>query len=780
MSSLVIPEIAGLTDLWAKSPASGSTQGISLALHTAQVMERLRQLRELRPQLAEQVGSPGLWRQLYWAVFLHDWGKSATGFQERVKGRRSEPWGRRHEVLSLAFVPYVAPLGGDDARWIAAAIATHHKDLLDIRSKYPVLESEDLEDFVSEVPAEVLVTLWRWMRDCGVSWAETLGFSEVDPSAMPAQPETLLEFRERAPRDLKRLLLALGKMADDLERRPGIHVPALLLRGHLMNADHAGSADGDRRGLPGFGPVPLSTPQELLQTWGWNKPHPHQQACAEVQGSISLVAPTGSGKTESALLWASAQRPNEEMAPPRLFYILPYQASMNAMLERLTQVCGEGKVGLQHGRARHALYRRYFARDDDPRGAARDAAAERNLLRLNLPPVRVLSPYQLLKAFYRLRGYEAILTDAYGATFICDEIHAYEVKRLALILGMLGSLRRDFGGRFCVMSATFPTLLRNVLDEELGPLTPIAATAKTQQKFQRHRVQLLPGLLAGDPGLERIIQRANAGEGVLVCCNRISRAQQVAAVLRSKGVPAELLHGRFNARDRLRKEAVLRERMGTKATGTDRRVVMVATQVVEVSLDVDFDVLFTELAPLDALLQRFGRVNRGRRGGLRDVFVFSGPMEDRPYDQNLLQGAFDILQAAFHPEPAALDETKVNGWLDQIYASDLAERWEREYRVQRDMFQHAVLNELRAFQSDAALEEQFYQAFDGVEVLPASLADEYRRLADEQPLEAAQLLVPLRWSQLARLKRAGQAHQAAAENLWIVQAPYSFDQGLEL
>src|SRR5207244_7001198 len=84
----------------------------------------------------------------------------------------------------------------------------------------------------------------------------------------------------------------------------------------------------------------------------------------------------------------------------------------------------------------------------------------------------------------------------------------------------------------------------------------------------------------------------------------------------------DLLHSRFAGEDRTRKEIALM----AKVPNDNKRIreagtVLVATQVVEVSLDVDFDVLFTDPAPVEPLIQRFGRVNRGRRGLLRDVFV---------------------------------------------------------------------------------------------------------------------------------------------------------------
>src|SRR5581483_220853 len=113
--------------------------------------------------------------------------------------------------------------------------------------------------------------------------------------------------------------------------------------------------------------------------------------------------------------WAANQREPDGPPAPRLFYVLPYQASMNAMQLRLEGQFGERNVALQHGKARQALYRRYLERDQTPTRAAWSARADHDLVRLLVPPVRVLSPYQILRSFYGLRGFEAALADLHGA-----------------------------------------------------------------------------------------------------------------------------------------------------------------------------------------------------------------------------------------------------------------------------------------------------------------------------------------------------------------------------
>src|SRR5262245_2208385 len=116
---------------WAKSARGGAAQGESLAYHTASVAQRLSQLAVRTPALAEVAGEPRLWHRAFWACWLHDLGKTARAFQTYLRGLTG-PWEHRHEVLSLAFLPWVAPTDGADFPWVASAIVSHHRDAPEI------------------------------------------------------------------------------------------------------------------------------------------------------------------------------------------------------------------------------------------------------------------------------------------------------------------------------------------------------------------------------------------------------------------------------------------------------------------------------------------------------------------------------------------------------------------------------------------------------------------------------------------------------------------------
>ena len=664
------------------------SDGETLFAHTWQVLSRFADQARLRHSIAAQIGSPRLWHRLYWACLLHDFGKAAGGFQRMLLTNGAERWAFRHEVGSLAFLAWLFPDSRDeDYRWIVAAIVSHHKDADRINSEYKA-GGPAIREIAAQLRDAPLEALWRWLDEYAAVWATELGLAPLgigQPALLPA-PQALALVREQGAAQIERALGVYRRTINELTTNPTLRQQAtvtLALRGLIVNADHSASAH--------TGPAPLLTDthySSVVARLGWRPDslYVHQHRSATTAGDAVLVAPTGSGKTEAALFWAFGTGLRQV---PRLFYALPFQASMNAMHERLDALF-PGLVGLQHGRALQALYRVYVEDGDEPRFAAQRAKAQKNRTELNYYPVRVFSPYQMLKACYKLRGYEAILSDYFGAAFIFDEIHAYEPKRLALILTLVAHLRQHYQARCFVMSATFPTLIKGVLRRTLGDYTDINADAPAFAAFRRHRLHLLDGEMLASINLARIVADARAGKAVLACCNTVARTQEVWTVLRGSLGPEAtvlLLHSRLNGRDRLGRERAVRVACGLDSEER-HPVVLVATQVVEVSLNIDLDTIYTDLAPLEALIQRFGRVNRGRKQRdadgnrtLAPVQVFREPIPEqnlRPYDLRLLRGTLRLLEE-HDGEP--IDEGAVGGWLNTIYGeyaedyhSDLAAR----------------------------------------------------------------------------------------------------------
>lgn len=789
-----------LQNLKAKSADEHGYQQ-TLAEHTWLVLARLADQHRLHANGAVVKDNGGIWNRLYWACFFHDFGKAAKGFQERLQKNAPEnKWAQgkhRHEVLSLAFVDWLFPSGHEDRLTVIGAIISHHKDSEEIFGKYGgggkrKQEQDDRIAFLmSQINPPVIEDLYHWLSEYGLRWHEKASFPVHTLQPTFVTPTT------------NSIIAALAEFSDyllpfeDGKKGPLEIMREMLTRGLILTADHAASA-----GVGEFPPMP-----PIRHPIAPEERRSHQEHAQEARaGSAILIAPTGSGKTEAALLWSACQHKHRPTA--RLFYTLPYQASMNAMYERLAEkffgvehneLAQNPHVGIQHSRATLKLYQLFREREEGTltaKATAEEAKRLRNMTKLNAYPVQVFSPYQMLKAAYQLKGYEPLLLDYTDALFIFDEIHAYEPKRLALIIEFIGWLRENFGARFLVMTATLPNLIREKLMEALGEDTEIIeASAEDFEAARRHDVYLLEGNLRAGI-VERVVQDIKAGKRVLVCCNRIADAQEVYENLkkawqdRLSGDDIILLHGRFNGKDRGEKEKKVKERAGV---GEEKRgpVVVVATQVVEVSLDVDFDTLYTDPAPLEALLQRFGRVNR-RRGSYPEVpcqpvYVFRDVYRDErkdpflPYAETMVARAIEVLDEQGDGSP--IDEARVSTMLDAIYQDTIREQWDEEYRAAAKEFQDAILGKMKPYQSaDEAMWHSFYKMFDGTQVLPANCENEFYDRRDEGDyIGAMQYLVNLSWQQYAEFKKYGLIKPAEEKEFADhITVDYDSELGLQL
>ncbi len=813
----VIPDALNPTELEDVLAKSADNGGDTLAEHTWAVLSRLADQYRLRPRLPSVIGDVRLWHRLYWGCFLHDFGKAAREFQDRLRSPKSEnTWSQghhRHEVLSLAFVDHAFPPGNPDRLSVIAVVIAHHRDfaaglgggspdrLISVRygahapAGKPLREQEEqakrVEFLASQLDLPLTMRLWNWLTTFGTAWARALGFSENDVYPISVEPVTL-----SAP-NIRRCLSDFA--AYYYEREDRLVEDAAILRdlhyrGLILTADHAASAGTDP-----FPPFVLTMQQarHALDDQG-RMLNPHQTAVlTSAEGSAILVAPTGSGKTEAALMWAARQM---ELRPvPRLFYTLPYQASMNAMERRLKRdffAKQADHVTVQHSRATLAYYRELMGIDggaEETRRAVAGAREKKNRVRLNYYPVQVFSPYQMLKAAFQLKGYEPLLVDYTDALFIFDEIHAYDAARLALIITTMKWLATHFGARFLVMTATMPPMVKKALDNALAKPAEIIASEATFEASRRHSVQLRDSDLMEH--LDRPYEDWQQGRSALVCCNTVSRAQSAYLRLKQKfeavGLnPLDhllLLHGRFNGKDRNEKEVRLAERVGVRAPHRTPTII-VATQVVEVSLNIDLDVLYTDPAPLEALLQRFGRVNRGRdypaetpeTARLCPVIVFKHPLgkdDSRPYDHRIVARSLEVLERYCADKP--IDEALVTTMLGEIYAGEVEMEWQRTYDHQAETFE-ASLKTLVPYQAaDPTLEQQFYHLFDGVEVLPLALYAQWEGAPDY--LSGSQYLISIGWRQLGRLKQDGKVHPKE-EQQYFYQVAVHYDEefGLDL
>lgn len=748
----------------------------SLTAHLAATADGAAELRARvgRVDLAEAVFGGTFWEAAELAALCHDAGKVAQGFQDMVRGR-TRRWGHRHEVLSLGFLPGLVP-DASLRTWVASAVVTHHRPLtdpgnsIDRRGSIAALYSDQaLDEFRRDfglVDPAVAGGLAAWLAD-------RVGLGHVPPATdVVGQAHRMLDE-------------VLDQWVSRVDRDRGL--TAVLLQGAVTLADHLSSAHGSlHRSQPLGKDFPARLTARLAA--GGKSLRPHQQQAARVDGHLLLRAPTGSGKTEASLLWAARQVSaiaTRSGGTPRVFYTLPYLASINAMAVRLGGEVGDADlVGVAHSRA--ASYHLVNAiGEDDP---AAKAVSRVEATRLFRETVRVTTPYQLLRGALAGPGQSGILIDAANSVFILDELHAYDTRRLGYLLAS-AELWERLGGRIAVLSATLPESLADLIRRTLhAPATTIAADPSGE--VPRHRVTTRDRHLTDPATTDEVTARLRGGQAVLVVANNVADAltmfDSLAPVARDLhgADAAHLVHSRFKRRDRSAAEAAIRSRYATRPGGDPRRPgLVVATQAIEVSLDLDFDVLFTSAAPLEALLQRFGRVNRLGLRDPADVVVHQPSIVTRRgvdyadgiYPREPVDAAWQILR---HADGQAVDETQATGWLDDIYATAWGERWRAEVEKHRHSFVTAFLSFTYPFQSREHVAERFDEMFEGSEAVLVSDVEIYRHALTSEESTAAgraraeEHLIPVpAWA--ARLSTYDKSLKVR-----VVDGDYSPDRGL--
>jgi CRISPR-associated endonuclease/helicase Cas3 len=779
-----------LAAVWAKS-GRGGKPGESLTGHLEAALKAARAIQCRVGPLDWLPGIPPdrFWPLVAWAALLHDTGKVADGFQAQLANPAFPParpgraaWGERHEVLSLAFVDLLtAALPQHERLWVALGVLTHHRPL---RPSGAIGQGRgrDLDRYYRGADPDrfhlafggrqVRLGLHEELLD----WLATRAPEPVRPQPSDAPAA------ERARTMFKAVTNRWQQALPDSEG-----LTAVLLQGAVTMADHLSSAGRQR--LDETMPLPAGYLHRLAAAG--RQPYAHQVAVAGQDGHVVLVAPTGAGKTEGMLAWAStalARLPGQ----PRLFYVLPYLASINAMVRRLADDlgCGVDRIGVVHGKAAQVLLAWSAEDGTDELEAARKARARQQMTRLFNERLRVGTPYQLLRGALLGPKHASVLLDAANSVFVLDELHAYQPKTFGWLLAALRLWER-LGGRVGIASATLADQVLDMVRESLAaPITHVRADPAFAARLVRHRLCLASQDLIDPVSVARVRDTIADGCSVLVVANTVGRAQRLFALLAQDAHhrwpddphSAVLLHARFRQQDRQRLEDTLRARYATH--GSDRRSgLVVSTQVAEVSLDVDFDVAFTDVAPLEALLQRMGRVNRLGQRPPAEVWVLpvepapARPERVGPYLAAPVHEAWQILS---RHNGELVTETATQQWLTDAYAGPWGQQWLADVRHARQEFTAGFLTFTSPFDDRSNLEERFDQLFDGTEAVVAGDLDVYRAQFQRDPLLAAGLLIPLSYELLARLRRDGRCQPDPATDTWVLNLPYTSEGGLDL
>ena len=414
---------------------------------------------------------------------------------------------------------------------------------------------------------------------------------------------------------------------------------------HLTTSRRRAQEAVQRIGWAGWAPPTAIAPFQQLFSSIIEHPRPLQSKTVEVAeslgGSPSLViieAPMGEGKTEAAMYladyWAVKQ------GQKGCYFALPTQATSNQMLGRVAKFLEARYPGLStnlqliHGAALlsedFADMRMRLSSDGD----SVDTSPEVSAAEWFLPKKRgLLAPFgvgtidQALLSVLQTKHFFVRLFGLAQKTVIIDEVHAYDTYMSTLLERLIAWLHA-LGSSVVLLSATLPANKRLDLIRAYGGDTKASITAsyptitwvsntavhsvavQASQQVKLH-VRQVPDDL--NLVVDELRNSLSDGGCVAIVCNTVKRAQETYAAIKRDGwlLPNELmlLHSRYPFEDRERREKNVLTAHG-KEGKRPKRALLVATQIIEQSLDVDFDLMLTDLAPVDLVIQRAGRIHR--------------------------------------------------------------------------------------------------------------------------------------------------------------------------
>lgn len=539
-------------------------------------------------------------------AILHDLGKAHDHFQNKIQNinskslaeAREENYIHRHELSSLAFLPTFPK---EEWNFIIDMVVAHHKSIENDTKERGILDLDQNSRY--------------WINNHLKNWEEwsQYGIEIIKHFGYNCNGITLDEAKK-----------ALQYAVEYCEtKKKGWSA----LRGLLMSADHFASAFSNKtdENLKHLFEIPDL--RYYFDSARKSTLYPLSEISTEdIRNHTLVVAPTGAGKTDFLL----------KRCKGRIFYTLPFQASINAMWERMKNTIPNKDIRLLHAISQIIVG---------------ENIEERILQPLVGSSVKVLTPHQLAAIVFGTSGFESVMLDVKGCDIILDEIHTYSDYSKSMVLEIVKTLLR-LNCRIHIGTATMPSVLYNELITILGgkeKVYEVKLSDEILNSFNRHRIYKII-----DDDIYNILEESfENNEKVLVIYNTIKQAQDAFKIFseRHPDIPMMLIHSRFRRGDRVELESRLKREFngdGSKEFGNGLcPCLVVSTQVVEVSLDISFDRMITQCAPLDSLIQRFGRVNRKRSketlGKYKPIHVIAPLNTALPYKIEVLKTSFDQL-----------------------------------------------------------------------------------------------------------------------------------------
>jgi len=368
--------------------------------------------------------------------------------------------------------------------------------------------------------------------------------------------------------------------------------------------------------------------------------HTFQKRAATLGDRALLLAACGAGKTVAAWKWAEAVA--GERAIGKVIFLYPTRGTATEGFRDYVGWAPGAEAALVHGSSRYEL--EAIAENPNDATQGKNYEAEERLFALGLWSKRYFSATvdQFLGFIEHSYTGMCLLPALADSAVIIDEVHSFDRHMFDNLISFL----KNFDVPVLCMTATLPPSRRDELidaglrvypnDSERFELPDL----EEKEKHPRYRLEFIAN---EDAALKIAAAEYKAGNRVLWVVNTVKRCQRVARRLnKDPSIKPLVYHGRFRLQDRKDRHA----EAVSAFKQTSEAKIAITTQVCEMSLDLDADVLITEYAPVSSLVQRFGRANRSsdRDRKFRARLIVYRPENERPYTKQDFLDAQNFLR----------------------------------------------------------------------------------------------------------------------------------------
>lgn len=475
-----------------------------------------------------------------------------------------------------------------------------------------------------------------------------------------------------------------------------------LIKGILHRLDHCSSAwitveDETKEEIADF-------VEEFMKKKNFKENDLQQFAEKNQDKNVIIIGSTGMGKTEGALLWSKNDK---------TFFTLPLRISINAIYDRIKDTIGYKHVGVLHSTALDYLDEKNEENEFNKIQQARNLYEK----------ITTCTIDQIFPFVFKYRGYEKIYATLSYSKVVIDEIQAYSPEIVAVLLKGLQMIN-NLDGKFMVMTATLPRIYKEKL-QEMGIQFEYNEFIKDTK---RHKFEIIDKSINED--IEEIKEKSK-NKKVLIIVNTINKAIELYKALKNDGVEkVNLLHSRFEQEDKSEKERNIKEFSKQK----NESGIWITTQIVEASLDIDFDMLYTEMSTLDSLFQRFGRCYRSREYKGKEpnvkIYIKETSGVGYIYDKEIYQKSIDLLQE--YSGQILEEKTKIY-LVDKLYSKEMLQNTDF-YKKFNEAFR--VLDNIIDYDTSKTDAQKILRNIDNIDVIPKIIYDNNLNLFEKYSIES--------------------------------------------